>query len=639
MLVSAHRPKSPYPGLRPFEPEEWSIFFGRETMVDDVIERLAARRVVLIHGASGSGKSSLVKAGVMPRLARQHLRHGIKWVTSAMRPSGGPLWNLAHDFARLEGRAKDRDRVVDIIRLFNRQGATLSSVVNSLEVSQDVHLFILVDQFEELFRFERETSREEAELFIELLVGEISNDRNDDPNRAQPVREPRVQLAITMRSEFLGECARFNGFAEAINRTQYLVPRLRYEALLRAIQRPAELYGGEVTLELAESLIADVRGREDELPLIQHGLMLLWNAAMNAAPNEPVRLDVEKFRHGGGLTRLLSDHADRVMTAVSPSEDSTHAVERLFRSLTDISSDGRAIRRPQPFAALVNICESSSAAALSGIIDAFRADGVSLLTPYFPAEIGDKTVIDISHEALIRCWDRIANGQKGWLRLEFQDGLIWRSLLNDAEEFETDRKHILSPAATTQRIRWFGERNPAWSERYGGGWELVAKLLLTSRRMAVRSTRLRRLFITPITFFIIMMSLDWDRNALLLLGSIASIYVFLLAVLLIVDFSQQLIPSQNVRTIIVWSTFLITSLAYLMTQLFSISSSISDTVKLLFSLGVIMAVVWVATTAGSFLLDRIPPRWIPYRLLRLLGIEPAVRLRRRPHLAEAVFDN
>src|SRR4051794_20094123 len=82
------RPARPYPGLRPFEAHEWSIFFGRERMIDEVIARLATHRLIVIHGASGSGKSSLVRAGVMPKLARQYLRHGAPWMTCAFRPSG-----------------------------------------------------------------------------------------------------------------------------------------------------------------------------------------------------------------------------------------------------------------------------------------------------------------------------------------------------------------------------------------------------------------------------------------------------------------------------------------------------------------------------------------------------------------------
>jgi hypothetical protein len=82
-LVSV-KPKHPYPGLRPFEPEEWPIFFGREKMIDDVIDRLARQSLVLIHGSSGCGKSSLVRAGVLPRLDRQHQRYGAPWLACAM---------------------------------------------------------------------------------------------------------------------------------------------------------------------------------------------------------------------------------------------------------------------------------------------------------------------------------------------------------------------------------------------------------------------------------------------------------------------------------------------------------------------------------------------------------------------------
>src|SRR4029453_19399010 len=118
-----------------------------------------------------------------------------------------------------------------------------------------------------------EISREVAEAFVDLLIGAVDtgNELNGDevrPPTPPPTaneRHAKVHIIVTMRSEFLGECARFDGLAEAINRTQYLVPRMSRQALLRAIQRPAQIYGGEVTTELAKRLIAEVGGREDEL--------------------------------------------------------------------------------------------------------------------------------------------------------------------------------------------------------------------------------------------------------------------------------------------------------------------------------------------------------------------------------------
>jgi hypothetical protein len=557
-----------------------------------------------------------------------------------MRPSGGPLWNLASEFARLEGRENDLDRVGQIIRLFNKRDATLASVVNSLDGLGDKRLCILVDQFEELFRFERETSREEAELFVRLLIGEIAgNDAgapdSDAPANTEPVNAS-MHIAITMRSEFLGECARFGGFAEAVNRTQYLVPRMRYGALVRAIRRPAELYGGEITMELTERLIADVRGREDELPLIQHGLMLLWNAAAATNPNGPIKLDIEQFAHAGGLTQLLSDHANRVMAAVAP-EGSTNAAERLFRALTDINAEGRAIRRPQSFRELVAVSEVPED-NLRRILNAFRADGVSLLTPYFPTAIGNKTVIDISHEALIRCWDRIAGLQNGWLQREFQDGLIWRSLLNDAREFETDRKHILSPAATNQRIKWLTERNPSWSERYGGHWDLVVKLLQASRRAALRSTRVRRLLLAPFVYAaaigfeaLVLVGTghqDWSTTVANVLAYLLIVWMTLLIAQMIVDYSRQLIPSKKIRRRLVWCSFVLAACGSLASTLLGASEPIQITSFVLLTLSTSVAATWLTLAIGPFVLDRYLSPWMPSRWVGLFEIEPVISIRR-----------
>src|SRR5215211_5564068 len=154
-------PPRPYPGLRPFEPKEDAIFFGREPMIDEIIDLLAQRCLILVHGSSGSGKSSLVLAGVLPRLFRQHRRHGWRWRTASMRPGGGPLWNLARALAELEGGTPSPARVDELRLSFDRTGANLAGIVTHLAGMQRGRLCLLVDQFEELFRYARETSREE----------------------------------------------------------------------------------------------------------------------------------------------------------------------------------------------------------------------------------------------------------------------------------------------------------------------------------------------------------------------------------------------------------------------------------------------------------------------------------------------
>jgi hypothetical protein len=295
-----------------------------------------------------------------------------------------------------------------------------------------------------------------------------------------------LYVIVTMRSEFLGECARFAGFAEMINRTQYLVPRLEDDGLLRAVRRPAQMYGAVFDEDLAERLIASVRGREDELPLLQHGLTLIWeDANARVVPGERVKLDVDNAK---SLVELLSRHADKVMASVAPDDRRAQLVEAAFRALTSVNSEGAAIRRPPTFKKL---CAETGAAAddLRPILDGFRASGVSFVTPYAPKPIEDKTPIDISHEALIRCWRKVE--PDGWLQREIRDGLAWRSLLDQAETFDNDRRTFLSEPVAEVRGPWLKERNAAWAERYGGGWSKVETLINASKEHWQRERRAR----------------------------------------------------------------------------------------------------------------------------------------------------
>jgi hypothetical protein len=273
-----------------------------------------------------------------------------------------------------------------------------------------------------------------------------------------------------------------------------------------------------VSRELAERLIADAGGGQDQLPLIQHGLMLLWGRkttremhqqrkqmpfvlAEAATPSRyesgPLwRLGLEDYRGAGGLAELLSQHADDIMAeacrdagADEPAPERQKIIEHLFRALTDINAEGSAIRRPQTLAQLVAVTGSDEG-TLRGIIDHFRAEGVSFLRPYGNAEIGPDNEIDISHEALIRCWQKIADPRNGWLQREFHDGLIWKTLLIQAQ-----RGEILSAEATETRDLWLRILpSPRWADRYGGGWDGVQQLTINSRKAANEEARRRQEF-------------------------------------------------------------------------------------------------------------------------------------------------
>lgn len=461
-------PARPYPGLRPFGKDEWPIFFGRERMTDEVIQRLLGQQFLVVHGDSGCGKSSLIRAGVLPRLEQEAARGGARWKTCAATPGDEPLKNLARALVDLEGDGADESLLVELRRMMNcgRDGA--AALADYLRRRHDdAYVCILLDQFEETFAHARRKGPQEASLLIDLLVG------------LQRLATPNLTTVLTMRSEFLGACAQYENFAETVNATQYLLPRMAHSDLIRAVREPALLFDGEVSLDLAERLIADAGGGQDQLPLIQHGLMVLHLEKVSAA-SSAWRLTLSDYRADRGLAKLLSDHADQVASSVMPVDgdagSASRIIEDLFRALTDINADGQAIRRPQKLSELVAVTGGDEA-AVRRAIDAFRAEGVSFVRPYGVQPVGLDDPVDISHEALIRYWRRIAEPRDGWLIREFKNGLVWRSLLVQADSFERDHSNVLSSATTEERRTWLQRRNPAWSERYGGGWERVRRLI------------------------------------------------------------------------------------------------------------------------------------------------------------------
>ena len=466
----------PYPGLRPFESQEWPIFFGRERMCDEVSARLLRQRLLVVHGDSGCGKSSLTYAGVLPRLEQETARGGARWLTCAANPGDAPLRNVAQALAALPDGNISEQRVIDIRRLLNFGREGPAALGRLLRRDASDHICLLVDQFEEIFAHAKRSGPNEARLLIDFLIG------------IQEERPEGVYAILTMRSEFLGACSQFPRFAEAVNSSQYLLPRMEPADLVRAIREPAFLYDGEVNVELAERLIEDAGCSQDQLPLIQHGLMLLYQkhvARDGAQPKAGWKLGLEHYDSGKKrLTELLSGHADEVVSAVEKSWGKAdlpfRIIEDLFRALTDINADGQAVRRPQTFGQLVAVTNADEA-AVRAIVDAFRAEGISFLRPYLITPDGDEghtapkgleldDRIDISHEALIRCWDRLAEPVDGWLIREFKNGLVWRSLLVQAESFERNPSNVLSTATTLERVKWMERRNAAWCARYGGGW-------------------------------------------------------------------------------------------------------------------------------------------------------------------------
>jgi len=469
-------PAQPYPGLRPFDPDEHRIFFGREEMIEKVIDGLATKNLVVVHGASGSGKSSLVRAGVLPWLAIQQ-RGRCDWLTGICRPAGGPLRNLASVLGELLGPPSSSDRRADAMSSWHLHLALGPTVLREIEAAlsgRGASLCLLIDQFEELFRYAKQTSHEEAELLTQLLCS-LAGEGNPAPH---------LFVIVTMRSDYLGECARFDGFAETVNDCQYLLPRLDDFGVLRAIHEPATLYGGTIDPGVGDRLLFTARQEEDSLPILQHTLMRASaHSRRRHGSSKGWTVTIADLQAVEGKNGALSKHADEVLAEIKAANPvHLKAAEWLFRSLTELDAEGRVIRRPRGIAELISVAGDDHSGVIA-VIETFRRPGCNFLMTSPSGTLTETTEVDVSHEALIRKWrqlsdparDPVRNEPIGWVLREFEDGQRWRALAVQARVFRHDKSATLTPATTEAYESWWPEHSPAWAARYARDRESAAE--------------------------------------------------------------------------------------------------------------------------------------------------------------------
>ncbi|HSS51222.1 MAG TPA: hypothetical protein VLX28_19955, partial [Thermoanaerobaculia bacterium] len=217
-MIAAAEPAvrlNPFPGLRPFEPDEDYLFFGRERQIDELLKRLRTTRFLAILGTSGSGKSSLVRSGLIPSLYGGGMtRAGSSWRVAILRPGVDPTGNLATALAAPEALGGD-----DLQRAFFETTLRASKLglvecVRQARLRERDNVLVLADQFEELFRFKQSGGHDEAVAFVKLLI------------EASRCPDLPLYVAFTMRSDFLGNCMEFAELPEVVNEGLYLVPRM-----------------------------------------------------------------------------------------------------------------------------------------------------------------------------------------------------------------------------------------------------------------------------------------------------------------------------------------------------------------------------------------------------------------------------
>ncbi len=478
--------ENPFPGLRSFEPEEEHLFFGRETQVDDLLVRLVRKRFLTVVGSSGSGKSSIVRSGLIPSLYGGFMvQAGSSWRTAVLRPGDDPIGNLAvslQDPAVLGDPEQPAESQRGFLETTLRRGSRgLVEAVQQARLPEYENLLILVDQFEELFRFKKssQSTTGEASAFIKLLLA--------------AAQEPDVPLYIvlTMRSDFLGNCVEFHGLPEAINEGQYLVPRMTREQRRAAITGPVAVGGAEISPRLVLRLLNDVGDNSDQLPILQHALMRTWDYwAENHSDGEP--LDQRHYEAIGTMKKALSLHAESAFMELED-ERQKEIAEKAFKTLTETGDEGRGVRRPTSLASICAVGDYTVEEVVE-VVEHFRRPGRSFLVPPTSTELTGDSILDISHESLMRVWTRL----RQWVREEAQSAQLYKRLARAAARHQEGRADLWHGPELQMALQWRKEAKPTvnWGERYDPAYSLAMVFLELSRdernREIARKERVQR---------------------------------------------------------------------------------------------------------------------------------------------------
>lgn len=462
---------NPFPGLRPFRIEESQLFFGREGQSEEVLDKLAKNRFVAVIGASGSGKSSLMYCGLVPILYGGFITEaGSRWRIVTTRPGNKPVENLADALRKINPDLKEDQELQKSVNqaVLMRSSKGLAECIKQLKLPPNENLLLLVDQFEELFRYKASrkdiSTVNESENFVSLLV--------------EAVRQTEVPIfvVLTMRSDFIGDCSQFQELTELINRSNYLIPQMTRDDFREAILGPVAVGGARIEPVLVQQLLNGVGDNPDQLPILQHAMMRTWEYWQQLNdPEKPIGLsDYEAI---GKMEKALSEHANEAYDELSP--EGKRTCESLFKTLAEKGSDNREIRHPTRVEVIAAIAQTPVESVLE-VVDRFRASGRSFLTPSSEVLLDKNSVIDLSHESLMRIW----NNLKLWVEEEGSAVQMYNRLAEASAMFQEGKTGLWRPPDLQLALNWRKKQKPtlAWAERYNPAFERAMVYLETSEK-------------------------------------------------------------------------------------------------------------------------------------------------------------
>lgn len=390
---------SPYKGLKKFESEDADRFFGRDQFLDGLVNELEQTNLILLLGASGSGKSSVVRAGLIPWLAQ---KWGNQFIHLMLTPDRDPFESL---YASLLSRGFNQSQA-ELARA--GKGETLSQVVKTLKTPESFWL-IFIDQFEELFTV---SDTEKRDRFINGLV-QLSKEQASDH---------LLKIVATMRSDFLDRLdpAPANRLARITEKHRPLITQMHQDELRLAIEQPAAHHGVVFESGLVKQIMDDVQGQAGYLPLLQYTLNLLWETEVQTQSIADRTLNINNYRQLGGVRGALQQHVDQIYNALPDTKKQT--AQRIVLKLVGIGGDAASGTEWKPVcrrAQWSEFAENQEQKVLMQLINH------NLLISNRQPQSQEATV-EIAHEALLTSWTRLHD----WIQ-DNRQAIALRNRLNE----------------------------------------------------------------------------------------------------------------------------------------------------------------------------------------------------------------
>jgi WD40 repeat protein/transcriptional regulator with XRE-family HTH domain len=484
-------PECPYLGLVPFQERDARFFYGRDELVARLAQRLLARLegtgILLVAGESGAGKSSLLRAGLMTRLAAGALGPGSqRWPRRVIRPTGSPLRELAMHLAELAGTdpvsvyrslwaAPDEAPMLveQAVRTATGGVADPGPAAPTDAAAEPPRLVLIIDQFEELFTAggDAEVDRVEREAFIAALHAAATG-------LAGPHKRPRALVVAAVRADFLGRLIAYPPLKAALDNGLFAVGPMSEAELRIAVTGPAAEADLAVEPALVEAVIAELR--EGAGGGLGSGVLPLMSQAMAATweHREGSELTLRAYRRAGGVADAVNRSAQAAYDALTSRQQG--AARLVFTQLTVITADGQFARRR---CSRTDLCSPGAqmAADIDAVIDIFSAHRLLVL---------GRDNVEISHDVLLQAWKQL----RDWLGDDQADRALYSQVVTDAATWEInhrDPSYLYRPG----RLATIDAATSRWQDaaaRYPPLPAASRAFLRAAQHAARRSTRRRR---------------------------------------------------------------------------------------------------------------------------------------------------